>query len=81
MATKPRDPDLAHRAYLIERLRRAGFLLDRDQRLVWASQDLQRFLGSPAQEQLGYGLHVLEALRRESVASDRDAGEPNPAAG
>jgi PAS domain-containing protein len=65
MATKPRDPDLAYWADLIERLRWAGFLLDRDQRLVWASPDLQRFLGSPAQEELGYGLHVLEALRRD----------------
>jgi class 3 adenylate cyclase len=65
MATKSRDPALAHWADLIERLRWAGFLLDGGQRLVWASPDLQRFLGSPAQEQLGYGLHVLEALRRD----------------
>jgi class 3 adenylate cyclase len=66
MATKPRDPDLAHLADLIERLRWAGFLLDRDLRLVWASPDLTRFLGSPPEEQLGYGLHVLEALRRDA---------------
>jgi len=65
MATKLRDPDLAHWADLIERLRWAGFLLDRDQRLAWASPDLQRFLGSPPQEELGYGRHVMDALRRD----------------
>jgi hypothetical protein len=45
MVTKPRDPDLAHWARLIEQLRWAGFLLDRDFRLVWASPDIERFLG------------------------------------
>ena len=60
--TKPSDPELAHWAELIEGLRWAGFLLDRDQRLVWASPDLQRFLGLPPEEELGYGLHVLKAF-------------------
>ncbi len=66
MVAKPSDPELAHWAELIERLRWAGALLDRDLRLVWASPDLTRFLGSPPEEQIGYGLHVLEALRRDA---------------
>ena len=61
----PSDPELAHWAELIERLRWAGALLDRNLRLVWVSPDLTRFLGSPPEEQIGYGLHVLEALRRD----------------
>jgi class 3 adenylate cyclase len=66
VVAKLSDPELAHWADLIERLRWAGALLDRDLRLVWASPDLTRFLGSPPEEQLGYGLHVLEALRRDA---------------
>jgi class 3 adenylate cyclase len=60
------DPELAHWAGLLERLRWAAFLLDREQRLVWVSPDLQRFLGSPPQDELGYGSHVLEAFGLES---------------
>jgi class 3 adenylate cyclase len=63
---KPSDPELAHWAALIERLRWAGFLLDRDFRLVWASPDIERFLGSPPEEELGYGLHVVEAFTYEA---------------
>lgn len=59
-------PELAHWAHLIQQLRWAGILLDHDLRLVWVSPDLTRFLGSPPEEQLGYGLHVLEALRRDA---------------
>ncbi len=58
------DPELAHWAELIEGLRWAGFLLDRDYRLVWASDDVQRFLGSPPEEDLGYGSHILEVFTR-----------------
>lgn len=61
MGTKPSDPELAHWAELIGQVRWAGFLLDRGQRLVWVSPDLQRFLGSPPEDQLGYGMHVLDA--------------------
>jgi class 3 adenylate cyclase len=63
---KPSDPDLAHWAGLVEDLRWAGFLLDPDFRLVWASPDLTRFLDSPPVEELGYGLHVLEAFARDA---------------
>ena len=66
MVAKPPDPELAHWAELLERLRWAGALLDHDLRLVWTSPDLTRFLGSPPEEQIGYGLHVLEALRRDA---------------
>lgn len=62
MVAKPSDPQLAHWADLMERLRWAAFLLDRDLRLVWTSPDLERFAGSPTQDELGCGLHVLEAL-------------------
>jgi class 3 adenylate cyclase len=66
MTILPTDPELAHWASLMEELRWAGFLVDRDSRLVWASPDLQRFIGSPPEEELGYGLHVLEAFSQEA---------------
>jgi class 3 adenylate cyclase len=59
-------PELAHWAALLERLRWAGFLLDRDFRLVWASPDLKRFLDAPEEEELGYGLHIFEAFNRDA---------------
>jgi class 3 adenylate cyclase len=66
VVTRPSDPDLGHWAALLEELRWAGFLLDRDFRLVWASPEVERFLGSPREEELGYGLHVVEAFTREA---------------
>lgn len=66
MEGKPRHPELAHWAGLIEELRWAGFLMDEEFRLVWVSPDLQRFLASPGEEDLGYGLHVLEAFTRDA---------------
>lgn len=66
VVTRPTDPELAHWAALIERLRWAGFLLDRDFRLVWASPDLERFLDTPPEKELGYGLHVFEAFNRDA---------------
>lgn len=62
MMDKVAHPELAHWAHLIEQLRWAGFLLDQDHRLIWASPDIQRFLGSPKESELGYGLHVLQAF-------------------
>src|SRR5688572_1009529 len=59
------DPELAHWAKLIEELRWAAFLVDRESRLVWVSPDLQRFIGSPPEHELGHGLHVLEAFSQE----------------
>lgn len=66
MSSRPQDPELAHWADLIEQLRWAGFLLDRDHRLVWASSDLQRFAGSPPEDELGYGSHVIEAFKLDA---------------
>jgi class 3 adenylate cyclase len=66
MIDQQSHPELAHWAELIERLGWAAFLLDRDFRLVWASPDLKRFLGSPGDDELGYGLHVFEAFNREA---------------
>lgn len=62
LGIRPTDPELAHWADLLEELRWAGFLLDPQCRLVWASPDVQRFLGSPREDELGYGVHVLEAF-------------------
>ncbi|HEX2295652.1 MAG TPA: adenylate/guanylate cyclase domain-containing protein [Actinomycetota bacterium] len=64
--TEPADPELRHWATLLEELRWAAFLLDRDLRLVWASSEIARFLGSPTEEDLGYGLHVTKALSGEA---------------
>jgi class 3 adenylate cyclase/PAS domain-containing protein len=63
--SKPADRELAHWARLIEELRWAGFLLDPDYRLAWMSSEIERFLGSPPEEELGCGLHVIEAFTRE----------------
>ena len=60
------DPELAHWATLIDELRWAGFLLDHDFRLAWTSPDLERFLDSTAEEELGYGLHIFEAFNRDA---------------
>src|SRR5919106_6206136 len=65
MTDQALDPELAHWATLIEELRWAAFLVDRESRLVWVSPDLQRFIGSPPEDELGYGLHVLEAFSQE----------------
>jgi class 3 adenylate cyclase len=66
MVNRPSDPELRHWATLIEELRWAGLLLDPDFRLVWASPEVERFLGSPPEEELGYGLHVVEAFTRDA---------------
>ena len=63
---RPSDPELARWAGVVESLRWVGFLLDREMRLVWASPDLRRFLGSPPQDRLCYGAHVVDALGSES---------------
>ena len=65
MGRTPDNPELAHWAGLIEELRWAAFLLDDELRLVWASPDLVRFLDAPAEDELGYGLNVLEAFGRD----------------
>jgi class 3 adenylate cyclase len=64
--SKPADRELAHWARLIEDLRWGGFLLDPDYRLAWMSSEIERFLGSPPEEELGYGLHITEAFTRET---------------
>lgn len=66
MTRRPSDPELAHWADLLERLRWAGFLLDGELRLTWVSPDLLRFLGSPPEAELGYGLPFGDALRTEA---------------
>ena len=66
VVTAPADPELAHWADLMAELRWAAFLLDEEFRLVWASPDLQRFLGSPREKELGYGRHVFEALTTDA---------------
>lgn len=64
----PQHPELAYWASLIEQLRWAGFLLDSELRLAWVSTEIRRFLGSPPDEELGFGLRVVEVLRRDAWA-------------
>jgi class 3 adenylate cyclase len=66
MGTFPDDPALAHWAKVIEDLRWAAFITDRDYRLVWTSSETRQFLGSPTDEELGHGLNVIEALTNEA---------------
>lgn len=65
MTRVPRHPDLALWSRLIERLGWAGLILDADLRLEWVSPEVERFLGSPPEDEIGYGLHATEALARD----------------
>lgn len=65
--THPADPELTEWAALIQELRWAGLLLDRHLKLIWVSPDLKRFLDAEVtDDDLGYGLHVVEALSRDA---------------
>ena len=66
MVAKTLDSELAHWADLLERLRWVGAVFDHDLRLVWVSPDLTRFLGFPPEDEIGYGRHVMEALRSDA---------------
>lgn len=66
MVPIPEDPELSHWARILEDLRWAGLLFDRDLRLVWASPDTVRFLNSPPEDEIGYGLHITEAFARDA---------------
>ena len=44
----------------------AGWMADSELRLVWTSTENDQFLGSPTEEELGYGRHLLEALTQET---------------
>lgn len=62
MGRLPEDPRLARWAEVMEGLRWAAFIADSELRLVWTSTEVDQFLGSPTEEELGYGRNVIEAL-------------------
>jgi class 3 adenylate cyclase len=62
----PEDLRLAQWAKAIEDLGWAAWLVDSDFRLVWTSSESDQFLGSPTEEELGYGRHIVEAFTQEA---------------
>jgi class 3 adenylate cyclase len=56
----PDDPRLAEVARQLAKTGWACALSDSQWRLVWASDDLQVLLGSPDEEEIGYGRHIFE---------------------
>jgi class 3 adenylate cyclase len=66
MGRLPEDPRLAYWAEVIEGLRWAAFIADDELRLVWTSTEVEEFLGSPTEEELGYGRNAIEALTGET---------------
>lgn len=66
MAHELEHPGLRHCAQVIEDLGWAGFLCDGDFRLVWVSDEIKTFLGSPPEEEIGVGKHAVEAFTGEA---------------
>jgi class 3 adenylate cyclase len=58
--------ELAQWADHVERLQWAVLILDEESRLVWVSDELLQFMGATADDDLGYGEHVLEAFMRDA---------------
>jgi hypothetical protein len=50
-------------------LRWAAFLLDSEWRLVWVSDELKEFIRAAPESDLGYGLHMAEALLKDPWVS------------
>ena len=46
----------------LERLQWSALILDEDWRMSWVSSQLQEFLGADETSDLGYGLHIVEAI-------------------
>ncbi len=66
MGRLPDDPRLARWAKTLEDLGWSGWIADSNLRLVWTSSESDQFLGSPTEEEMGYGRHVLEAFMQEA---------------
>jgi class 3 adenylate cyclase len=68
------DPRLAEWADHIERLQWSAAILDADWNLRWVSRELKGFVGTEDESELGYGLHIAEALLSDAwlrtVAAD-----------
>jgi class 3 adenylate cyclase len=66
MGRPPEDLRLAQWAKAMEDLGWAGWIADSNSRLVWTSSESDQFLGSPTEEEMGYGKHILEAFTQEA---------------
>lgn len=71
-------PDLVGTVEQLAASRWAADLFDDQWRLVWVSDALKAVLGDPAEDELGYGEHILLARQREAwqhaIAPDVRAG-------
>ncbi|MGH2949618.1 MAG: hypothetical protein ACRDPC_25735, partial [Solirubrobacteraceae bacterium] len=65
----PEDPRLAQVARALGRAGIAADLLDARWRLVWASPEFRQVLGDPDDDELGIGLHIVEACCSEAWRS------------
>ncbi len=62
----PKDERLAEWARQIEALSWSGQVIDRDFRLVYVSRELLEFLDNPSDDEVGIGLHIMEAFIRDA---------------
>lgn len=65
MTSAPTDPRLARYAECFTALEWAVMMLDANWRLVWASDELRQFIRASREDDVGYGLHVAEAILRD----------------
>ena len=65
MGNLPEDERLAEWARHIEGLRWPGGVFDADWTLQWVSPELRAFLGDLSDEEIGIGLHALEAFTQD----------------
>jgi class 3 adenylate cyclase len=62
MGSLPDDPRLREWVSWLEPTRWPTLIVDSEWRLVWVSEELQAFLRETDEDELGYGLHIVEAL-------------------
>jgi class 3 adenylate cyclase len=62
MGSLPDDPRLRQWVSWLEPTRWPTLIVDVDWRLVWVSDELKAFLRETDETEIGYGLHVVEAL-------------------
>lgn len=63
------EPQLRDFADTFSALRWSAMLLDAEWRLVWASDELKQFIRATDDSDLGFGLHVAEALLKDTCLS------------
>ena len=66
MGNLPADERLAEWARHIEGLQWAGGVFSADWTLEWISPELRAFLGDPSDDEIGIGLHALEAFTKDT---------------